>query len=109
MTLYEAIKAELGQYTASRSTIEKALADSGLESSATYNSSSHKTAVAKIAISILRRLVSLQSESEGGFSQTYSIADLKRYLKSFAAENGLSDLVEDISGDDDINDKSDIW
>ena len=108
MTLYEAVKAELLQYSASKSTIEKALVDAGLEPSATY-SASDKVNVARVVITILRRLVSLASENEGGFSQSYNVGELKKYLKLFAAENGLSDLVEDISTDDQINDKSDIW
>lgn len=109
MNLYEAVKAELLQYTASRSTIDKALADAGLESSDIYKPADHKTAVATVVVSILRRLLSLQSESEGGFSQSYSIDGLKKYLKLYAAENGLSDLVEDVSLDDAITDKSDLW
>lgn len=109
MTLYEAVKSELLQYTASRSTIDKTLADAGLESSETYKSADHKSAIAKVVISILRRFLSLQSESEGGFSQSYSIDGLKKYLKLYAAENGMSDLVEDVSTDDTIVDKSDIW
>ena len=108
MTLYEAVKAELLQYSASKSTIEKALVDAGLEPSATY-SASEKTNVARVVITILRRLVSLASENEGGFAQSYNVGELKKYIKSFAAENGLSDLVEDLSTDDTINDKSDIW
>lgn len=109
MTLYKAVKSELLQYTASRSTIDKALADAGLESSETYRSADHKQTVAKVVVSILRRFLSLQSESEGGFSQSYSIDGLKKYLKSFAAENGISDLVEDLTDDNTIVDKSDIW
>ena len=108
MTLYEAVKSELLQYSASRGSIEKALADAELGATDNYNPAEHKTAVAKVVITILRRLLSLSSESEGGFSQAYSIDGLKKYLKLFAAENGLSDLVEDTT-DDAVNDKSDIW
>lgn len=108
MTLYEAVKSELLQYSASKGSIEKALTDAGLGASDTYDPTAHKTAVAKVVITILRRLLSLSSENEGGFSQSYSIEGLKKYLKLYAAENGLSDLVEDTISDT-INDKSDIW
>lgn len=109
MTLYEAVKSELLQYTASRSTIDKALADVGLESSEVYKPADHKETVAKVVLGILRRFLSLQSESEGGFSQSYSIDGLKRYIAFYAKDNGLSDLVEDMTTDDTIGDKSDIW
>lgn len=108
MTNYEAAKADLLQYTASKASIQKRMFDAGMDPGEKY-SIANKQSVAKVVIGILRGLLSLSSESEGGFSQSYNRKGLEDYIKSYANENDLAELVSDLSDNYNISDKSSIW
>jgi len=108
MTNYEAAKADLLQYTASKASIQKRMLDAGIDPDGTYSVAS-KRDIAKVVIDILRGLLSLSSESEGGFSQSYNRKGLEDYIKSYANENDLAELVSDLSDNYNVSDKSSIW
>lgn len=108
MTNYEAVKADLLSYTPTRAKIEKEIIREGLEPSDNFSLENVQT-VAKIVIRILRGFVHIVSESEGGLSTSYNVEYLKKYIVEYAADNELEELVSDISNDDNITDKSDMW
>lgn len=108
MTNYEAVKADLLSYTPSRAKIEKEILLEGLEPSGDFALDSVQT-IAKIVIKILKGFIILVSESEGGLSTTYNVDNLKRYILSYAADNDLEELVSEISNNDNVSDKSDMW
>ena len=87
MTNLQALTATVEPYTASALSLELALSDVGLTTAATY---SDKTLIAKAAISVLKKFLSLSNESEGGFSQGYNPAELHNRIAAIVAENGLS-------------------
>lgn len=87
MTNLQALTATVEPYTASALSLELALTDVGLTTTATY---SDKTLIAKAAIQVLKKFLSLSNESEGGFSQGYNPAELHNRIAAIAAENGLS-------------------
>lgn len=108
MTNYEAIQADLLTYTVSRLKIEKELGRVGLKPDDPYSVDNDKT-LGSIVIDLLRGLLILKSESEGGLSEAYDVDKLKDYILVYASCHGLEDLVTDVSTSDSIHDRSDIW
>lgn len=108
MTNYEAAKADLLQYTASKASIQKKMLDANIDPEETYTVA-NKENIAKVVVGILKGMLSLSNESEGGFSQSYDKKGLENYIKAYAAENALSELVSDLSDDYNIVDKSHMW
>lgn len=108
MTNYEAIKADLLSYTASRLKIEKELLRVGLIPGETFKVED-STKIATVVIKILRGFISLKSESEGGLSNSYDTGELKKYLLEYAKDYEVPELVEDIATEDTIRDRSDSW
>lgn len=108
MTNFEAIRSDLLTYTANRTKIEKELILAGLTADGEFESS-NQPVIAAIVIKILRGFRHLTGESEGGLSNSYDPDKLNAYLLEYAADNGLSNLVSDITAGDSIRNRSDIW
>lgn len=77
MTNLEALRAECEPYTVSSAVANKALADAGLVPVDDYGNAS---LLAKAAVFALSKFLSLSNESEGGFTQGYSIEGLKQRI-----------------------------
>lgn len=108
LTKYEALLGELEPYTPSALTLKKALADSGVtDLDKEYVAESDKRSIALAAISVLKKMIVLTSDSLGKSSQGYSIDGLEQRIKDLCIENGLdlSDFVEVSS----ITDGSNQW
>lgn len=56
-----------------------------------------KTEIARITIAILNNLLVLSSESDSGYSLSYSSEGLKKRIVSIAKENGLTDIAEEFN------------
>lgn len=108
MTNYEAISASLYPYNVDDFLIEKACIDEGLSSDGEYVRD-NRTSVAKVTISILRKLVVLSSESNGGYSLSYDTGKLKERIFDIATENGMDDVAEEFDTRSRITDISDQW
>lgn len=108
MTNYEAVKADLLTYTASKAKIEKELLREGLTPSENFDLSNAQ-AVARVVVRILRGFIHLKEESEGGLKNSYDVDNLKSYLLEYASDNDIEELVYDLSPGDRISDKSDTW
>ncbi len=104
MTNLEALRAECEPYTVAQNIAEKALADAGLVPGDDYSSVS---LIAKSAVNVLSRFLSLSNESEGGFTQGYNREGLKERLKTLCKTAGLdpSGFVQSIT----IQDGSNRW
>lgn len=96
MTNFEAISAEIYPYGVDDNLIVKACADEQMEADCNYDLS-QKIGVAKAAISVLRRLIVLSSENNGGYSLTYDVGMLKDRIFNLAKENGLTDIAEEFN------------
>ncbi|MDH6308036.1 hypothetical protein M2451_002555 [Dysgonomonas sp. PFB1-18] len=108
LTKYEALLGELEPYTPSALTLKKALADTGISDlNDEYVANSDKRSIALAAISVLKKMIVLTSDSLGKSSQGYSVAQLEKRIKDLCAENGLdaSEFVEVPS----ITDGSNLW
>lgn len=108
LTKYDALIGELEPYTPSRLALQKALADaqvSDLDNE--YNPETDKKGIALAAITVLKRMIVLTSDSLGKSSQGYSVDMLKKRIKALCCENGLdaSEFVEIPS----ITDGSNLW
>lgn len=56
-----------------------------------------KSEIARITIAILNNLLVLSSESDSGYSLSYSSEGLKKRIVSIAKENGLTDIAEEFN------------
>lgn len=109
MTNYQAVKADLLRYTVSRIAIEKALILAGLDPVKDFIPAD-QAKIAKIVVKLLLGCVTIQSESDGGSSQTFGDSkDLIAYICSYASDNDLDYMTSDLSTGDFINDCSDRW
>ncbi|MDP3453013.1 MAG: hypothetical protein Q8R90_08670 [Bacteroidales bacterium] len=104
MNNLEALMAECEPFTISKRTIEKALTDNGLVPDSEYSS---KSAIAKTAVEVLSRFLSLRSESEGSFSQGFDKEGLKARIKALAEIAGIdaSSYISQVT----ISDGSKLW
>lgn len=108
LTKYDALLGELEPYTPSRLSLNKALADAGVvDSTEEYNPTIDKRSIAIAAISVLKRMIVLASDSLGKSSQGYNVEKLENRIKHLCNENGLdaSKYVEVPS----ITDGSNLW
>ena len=105
MTNIDALTAELHPFTVDGIVIEKSLLDNGLTGMDTY-SAILTGVIATCAVKILTDLLSLASESEGGFSQSYDKNGLEQKINSIVKNNGLnSGLFVGAT----VQNKSDMW
>lgn len=108
MTNLEAVKSVLYPYDVDENLIAKTMIDNNLLEDEIYGKE-QKFDVAKIAIEILLQLVVLSSESNNGYSLSYSIEGLQQRIVSLAKENNLSDMLQDLSFTSSIRDMTDLW
>lgn len=90
MKNFEAISASLYPYDVDPFLKEKACIDEGIDTQADYTVTD-KISVAKATIAILRNLIVLASESNGGYSLSYT-DKLEKRIFHIAKENGLTIL-----------------
>ena len=96
MTNYEAISARLYPYDVDDNLIAVACMDAGLGQEDEYSAEAKKP-VSKAAIDVLRQLVVLTSESNGGYSLGYDVDGLRRRIHALAKENGFADIAEEFN------------
>lgn len=104
MNNLEALIAECEPFTVSNRVAEKALADTGLVPNAEYTSNS---GIAKATVLALSRFLSLKSESEGAFSQSFDIEGLKERIKSLCITAGID--ASNFMKQNSISDGSKYW
>ena len=90
MTNSDAISARLYPYDVGDDLIAVACTD---EEYAPGN----KVSVAKAAIDILKQLVVLTSEGNGGYSLGYDAEELRRRIHALAKDNGLTDIADEFN------------
>lgn len=108
MTNHEAVAASLYPFSVDESLIEKACIDTGINVEGEY-SVEDKASVARTTIAILRDLVVLSSESNGGYALSYDTEKLKERIFSLAMDNGLTDIAEEFDSRTRIMDCSNLW
>lgn len=96
MTNFEAISAMLYPYEVDNSLIEKQCIDFGISTEDIYDTDQKET-IARITIDILRNLLVLSSESDSGYSLSYSIEGLKKRIATIAKDNKLTDIAEEFN------------
>lgn len=80
--------AECEPYSASGFALDKALMDVGISPDVAYSTASSMI-ITKAAVEVLSKMLSVTSESEGGYSQSYSPQGLKARIKQLCAASGL--------------------
>lgn len=107
ITKYDALIGELEPYTSSPASLTKSLLDAGVQDPEEEYTAEDKRTVAKAAISVLKRLIVLSSDSLGKSSQGYKVDKLEKRIKLLAKENDLevSDFVEVPT----VEDGSNLW
>lgn len=107
ITKYDALIGELEPYTSSPASLTKSLLDAGVQDPEEKYTAEDKRTVAKAAISVLKRLIVLSSDSLGKSSQGYNVDKLEKRIKLLAKENDLevSDFVEVPT----VEDGSNLW
>ena len=107
ITKYDALIGELEPYTSSPASLTKSLLDAGVQDPEEEYTAEDKRMVAKAAISVLKRLIVLSSDSLGKSSQGYNVDKLEKRIKLLAKENDLevSDFVEVPT----VEDGSNLW
>jgi hypothetical protein len=96
MTNYDAISARLYPYNVDDNLIAVACVDAGLVQEGEYSAEAKKN-VAKAAIDVLRQLIVLASESNGGYSLVYDVNELRRRIHAIAKDNGFADIAEEFN------------
>jgi hypothetical protein len=81
LTKYEALLGELEPYSPGALTLKKSLADAGITGlDEEYAVESDRKLIAQAAISVLKRMIVLSSDSMGKTSQGYSVAELRKRI-----------------------------
>ena len=62
-----------------------------------YDVDANKVSVAKAAIDILKQLIVLASEGNGGYSIGYNVEELRRRIHALAKDNGLTDIADEFN------------
>lgn len=96
MTNFEAISARLYPYNVDDNLIKVSCMDESLKDEGEYKLED-KQAIAKAAISILKQLIVLSSESNGGYSLGYDTNMLSKRIHDIAVENDLTDIAEEFN------------
>lgn len=96
MTNFEAISAEIYPYNVDDNLISKACLDNNINEEKDYDKS-QKSSIAMSAVDILKKLIVLSSESNGGFGLSYDTDKIKERIYNIAVENDLSDIAEEFA------------
>lgn len=97
MTNFEAISARLYPYNVDDNLIAVACEDAGLDAEVEYRSQTDKISVAKATIDILKQLIVLSSESNGGYGLGYDVNKLRERIYTLATDNGLTDIADEFN------------
>lgn len=108
MTILEAINSSLYPYAVDESLLAKLCIDSDIDSEDEYVASDREK-VARVVIHALQNLVSLVSESNGGYSLSYDVDKIQERICSIARFNGLQDIVQEYDTRSSLTDKTDLW
>ncbi len=92
MTIIEALISDCFPYTVPNGLLEKCLIDADLEAVADYENSLEKP-IAIASVQALSKLLSLASENEGGFSQSYNVEALQKRIESICNKHGIDASV----------------
>jgi len=106
-TKLDALIGELDPYTPSPAALKKSLIDAGITGFDEEYTIADKKAVAKAAITVLKRLIVLSSDSMGKSSQGYNVEELEKRIKALAKDNDLE--IEDFVEVPTVEDGSDRW
>lgn len=96
MTNSDAISSRLYPYDVGDNLIAVACMDAELPADEEY-APGNKVSVAKAAIDILKQLVVLTSEGNGGYSLGYDAEELRRRIHALAKDNGLTDIADEFN------------
>lgn len=96
MTNFEAISARLYPYNVDDSLIAIACLDATLGIDDEYTAA-NKALIARAAIDVLKQLIVLSSESNGGYSLGYDTDELRRRIHDIAKDNGLTDIADEFN------------
>jgi len=96
MTNFEAISARLYPYNVDDNLIAVACLDAELKTEDEY-ANGNKVSVAKASIDVLKQLIVLSSESNGGYSLGYDTDELRRRIHDIAKDNGLTDIADEFN------------
>ena len=96
MTNFEAISARLYPYNVDDNLITVACEDAELKTEDEY-ATGNKVSVAKASIDVLKQLIVLSSESNGGYSLGYDTDELRRRIHDIAKDNGLTDIADEFN------------
>ena len=96
MTNFEAISARLYPYNVDDNLIAVACLDAELKTEDEY-ATGNKVSVAKASIDVLKQLIVLSSESNGGYSLGYDTDELRRRIRDIAKDNGLTDIADEFN------------
>lgn len=107
ITKLDALIGELDPYTPSPAALKKSLIDAGVTGFDEDYTEADKKAVAKAAITVLRRLIVLSSDSMGKSSQGYNVDELEKRIRALAKENDLS--IDDFVEVPTVEDGSNMW
>ncbi|HRY32108.1 MAG TPA: hypothetical protein P5531_03980 [Bacteroidales bacterium] len=105
MTILQAVEGELSPYTVDSNAISKVLVDNELSAGDPYTVND-KVAVAIVTVTLLRSLLSLSSESQGGYSQAYDRVGLQKRIDAIVDDNGLAASMSSVPR---IRDRSTRW
>ena len=96
MTNFEAISARLYPYNVDDNLLAVACLDAELKTEDEY-ATGNKVSVAKASIDVLKQLIVLSSESNGGYSLGYDTDELRRRIHDIAKDNGLTDIADEFN------------
>lgn len=108
MTNAEAISALLYPYDVDTTLIEKACIDEGISAQGVYDKDAGGS-IAKAAIAVLKQLLVLVSESNGGYSLSYNIEGLKERIYSLSKQYGYTEIAEEYITKSRITDCTNRW
>lgn len=94
MTNFDAISARLYPYNVDDNLIAIACLDAELGIDDEYNAA-NKSHVARAAIDVLKQLIVLSSESNGGYALGYNAEELRNRIYDLAKGNGLTDIADE--------------
>lgn len=94
MTNFEAISARLYPYNVDDNLINVACEDVSLPVDGKYVPG-NKPAAIKATIDVLKQLIVLASENNGGYSLGYDPYKLSQRIYNLAKDNGLTDIAEE--------------
>ena len=94
MTNFEAISARLYPYNVDDNLINVACEDVSLPAEGKYTPE-NKIPATKATIDVLKQLIVLASENNGGYSLGYDTEKLSQRIYNLAKDNGLTDIAEE--------------